>query len=52
MTNPQFIINHESCVTLKQAFHVEEKINMKFYVVEGNKFVVTITAQKDSKKKE
>ncbi len=39
-------------VTLEQAFHIDEKFNMKFCVVDGNKFVVTITTQKDSKKKE
>jgi hypothetical protein len=52
MSKPQFIINHESNVTLEETFHIVEKINQGFYVVEVGKPIITMTIQKDSKKEE
>jgi hypothetical protein len=37
---------------LEEAFHIVEKIGQGFYVVEANKFVITVTTWKDSKKEE
>lgn len=51
MAKPQFIINHEGHATLEEAFHIVKKINQGFYAVEVGKPTITMTIQKDSKKK-
>lgn len=52
MVKPQLIITHENRATLEEAFHIVEKLDWGFCVVEGGKFVITMTTQKDSKKEE
>jgi hypothetical protein len=52
MAKPQFIINHEGHATLEEVFHIVEKINEGFYVVEVGEHAITMTIQKDSQKKE
>jgi hypothetical protein len=37
---------------LEEAFHIVEKINQGFYVVEVGKLAITVTIQKDSQKEE